>query len=503
MHYSIINKKINHKIVQVTPDKLIYSFEFLFVVNATEFFKILTCIIQIKVLLYKINISRLGQLCILRLHKTCLAGADFNITGGITHMYEGFSREQLLKRKLDIERKYNDYKKLNLKLDMSRGKPSGEQLCLSNGIFENVSDFFAEGGIDCRNYGSLDGLIEMKRLFAEMLDVSPDEVIAGDSSSLNMMYDTIARAFNHGIMDNTPWSRLEKVKFLCPSPGYDRHFAICEIFKIEMITIPMDKNGPDIDMVEAIAAEDESVKGIWCNPMYSNPTGIIYSDEVVKRLAKMETKAKDFRIFWDNAYAVHHLYEENKLLNILEECKKAGNPDRVFIFASTSKISFAGAGVAAMAASRGNIESIKKQISKQTIGPNKINQLIHARYFKNLDGIRAHMKKHAEILRPKFEAVLGILEKNLGNLNIASWTHPRGGYFISFNTPKGCAKDVVARAREAGVVLTPAGATYPYGIDPDDMNIRIAPSYPPIDELKTAMEILCTCVELVALQKII
>jgi len=418
-------------------------------------------------------------------------------------MYEGFSREQLLQRKLEIEKKYNSYKEQNLKLDMSRGKPSSEQLSLSNGIYANVSDFTAEGGIDCRNYGGVDGLIEMKRIFAEMLEVSPDEVITGDSSSLNMMYDTIARAFNHGIMDNTPWSKLEKVKFLCPSPGYDRHFAICEIFKIEMITIPMDDNGPDMDMVEALAGEDEAVKGIWCNPMYSNPTGIIYSDEVVKRLANMKTKAKDFRIFWDNAYAVHHYYEENKLLNILDECKKAGNPDRVLMFASTSKISFAGAGVSAMAASKGNIESIKKQMSKQTIGPNKINQLLHVRFFKDLNGIKAHMKKHAEILRPKFEAVLDILERNLGGLNIADWTHPKGGYFISFNTPKGCAKEVVAKAKEAGVVLTSAGATYPYGIDPDDKNIRIAPSYPPLNELKNAMEIFCTCVELAALKKIL
>ncbi|NLY17554.1 MAG: aminotransferase class I/II-fold pyridoxal phosphate-dependent enzyme [Clostridiaceae bacterium] len=418
-------------------------------------------------------------------------------------MYEGFSREQLLRRRLDIEKKYNGFKELNLKLDMSRGKPSDEQLSLSNGIFDNVSDLTAEGGIDCRNYGVVDGLIEMKRLFAEILGVSPDEVIAGDGSSLKMMYDAIARSFNHGIMGNTPWSKLKKVKFLCPSPGYDRHFFICELFKIEMITIPMNDDGPDMDVVEAIAGEDESVKGIWCTPMYSNPTGVIYSDEVVKRFAKMKTKAEDFRIFWDNAYVVHHLYEENKLLNILDECKKAGNPDRVFMFTSTSKISFAGAGVAAMAASRGNMEYIKKQLAAQTIGPNKINQLLHVRFFKDLNGIKAHMKKHAELLRPKFEAVLDILDRNLGNLNIASWTRPKGGYFISFNTQKGCAKELVARAREAGVSFTAAGATYPYGIDPDDKNIRIAPSYPPLAELKMAMEIFCTCVELVTLRKIL
>lgn len=425
------------------------------------------------------------------------------LSGEIINMYEGFNREKLIQRKQDIENKYNNYKLQNLKLDMSRGKPSWDQLNLSNGIYENVDDFISDGGVDSRNYGILDGLLEMRKLFAQIIGVSPDEVIAGDSSSLNMMYDAISRAFNHGIMGNEPWCKLDKVKFLCPSPGYDRHFAICELFKIEMITIPMDNNGPDMDMVEAIVGEDDSVKGIWCNPMYSNPTGIIYSDEVIERLAVMKTKAKDFRIFWDNAYALHHLYEENTQLNILNECKKAGNEDRVFMFYSTAKISFAGAGVAAIAASKGNIENIKKLISIQTIGPNKINQLLHVRFFKDLEGVKAHMKKHAKILRPKFEAVLYILDKNLGNLNIAKWTNPKGGYFISFDTPKGCAKEVVAKAKEAGVSFTNAGATYPYGIDPDDKNIRIAPSYPQIEELKKAMEIFCICVELVVLQKLL
>ena len=418
-------------------------------------------------------------------------------------MYEGFSKEQLIQRKQDIENKYNSYKQQSLKLDMSRGKPSNEQLNLSVGIFDNVYDFISEDGIDCRNYGLLDGLLEMKKLFAQIIGVSLDEVIIGDSSSLNMMYDAIARAFNHGIMGNEPWCKLEKVKFLCPTPGYDRHFAICKLFKIEMITIPMNNNGPDMDMIEAIVSEDDSVKGIWCNPMYSNPTGIIYSDEVIKRLAAMKTKARDFRIFWDNAYALHHLYEENTQLNILDECKKTGNEDKVYMFYSTSKISFAGAGVAAIAASKENIDDIKKLISIQTIGPNKINQLLHVRFFKDLDGIKAHMKKHAKILRPKFEAVLDILENNLGNLNIAKWTKPKGGYFISFDTPKGCAKEVVAKAKEAGVSFINAGATYPYGIDPDDKNIRIAPSYPPIEELKKAMEIFCTCVELIVLHHLI
>ena len=318
-----------------------------------------------------------------------------------------------------------------------------------------------------------------------------------------MMYDAFARAYNHGLLNSEPWSRLSKVKFLCPSPGYDRHFAICELFKMEMITIPMHDDGPDMDMVEALVAEDEAIKGIWCIPMYSNPTGAIYSDTVVKRLANMKTKAKDFRIFWDNAYAVHHLYEENTLLDILGECRKAGNADRVFLFTSTAKISFAGAGVAAMAASLENINHTKKLMSIQTIGPNKVNHLLHARYFKNLEGIKLHMKKQAEILYVQNLKCHRILKKNLEGLNIAQWTSPRGGYFISLNVPEGCAKDVVAKAKEAGVTLTGAGATYPYGIDPEDRNIRIAPTFPPLAELEKAIEVLCTCVELVTLQKLI
>lgn len=418
-------------------------------------------------------------------------------------MYEGFSREQLIERRQIIEDRFAQYKAQNLKLDMSRGKPCKEQLDLANGMFDNITDFKSEDGIDCRNYGIPDGLPEMKRIFAQMLEVSQDEVILGDSSSLNMMYDTVARAYNHGLLDGKPWSRLDKVKFLCPSPGYDRHFAISQLFGMEMITIPMKDDGPDMDMVEALVSDDEAIKGIWCVPKYSNPTGIIYSDEVVKRLANMKTKAADFRIFWDNAYSVHHFYEENPLLNILDECKKAGNANRVFIFASTAKISFAGAGVAAMAASRENIKHILSQISIQTINPNKVNHLLHARFFKDYDGIKAHMVKHAEILRPKFEAVLEILKKNLDGLYVAQWTSPRGGYFISLNVPQGCAKQVVAKAKEAGVTLTSAGATYPYGIDPEDRNIRIAPSFPPLNELTLAIEIVCTCIELVVLDKLL
>ena len=418
-------------------------------------------------------------------------------------IYEGFSKDQLFLRKKEIEKRFSYYKKQNLKLDMSRGKPSSEQLDLSNVIFDYNGSFISEEGYDCRNYGLPDGISEMKKIFAEILGVSSENVIVGNSSSLNMMYDAFARAYLFGINACEPWSKLNKVRFLCPAPGYDRHFAICEQFNMDMITIPMNDNGPDMDMVEELVREDELIKGIWCVPVYSNPTGVIYSDDVVKRLAGMKTKAADFRIFWDNAYAVHHLYEENSILNILDECKKAGNQDRVYMFTSTAKITFAGSGVAAMASSTENVRQIKEKICIQTIGPNKINQLLHARFFKNYNNIKTHMEKHAKILRPKFEAVTEILNKNLSGLGIASWTTPRGGYFISLDVHEGCAKSVVSKAKEAGVTLTPAGATFPYGYDPKDRNIRIAPTYPPLDELKKAVEILCICVELSVLEKIL
>ncbi|NLG89549.1 MAG: aminotransferase class I/II-fold pyridoxal phosphate-dependent enzyme [Clostridiaceae bacterium] len=418
-------------------------------------------------------------------------------------VYEGFSKQQLILRKEELEQRFSLYKKQNLKLDMSRGKPCSEQLDLSNAVFEYNGDFTTEEGFDCRNYGLPDGIPEMKKIFADILGVSSENVIIGNSSSLNMMYDTFVRAYLFGISGCEPWNRLEKVRFLCPSPGYDRHFAICEQFNMEMITIPMNEDGPDMDMVEELVRDDESIKGIWCVPMYSNPTGAVYSDDVVRRLAGMKTKAADFRIFWDNAYAVHHLYEENKVLNILEECERAGNPDRVYLFTSTAKITFAGSGVAAMASSVENVRQIKEKMSIQTIGSNKINQLLHARFFKNYDGIKAHMEKHARILRPKFEMVSKILNDNLSGLGIASWTSPRGGYFISLDVHEGCAKKVVAKAKEAGVTLTPAGATFPYGRDPKDRNIRIAPTYPPLEELKSALEVLCICVELTVLEKIL
>jgi len=418
------------------------------------------------------------------------------------------SREELGKRLSELEKEYEQFRAKGLKLDMSRGKPCKEQLDLSvemlaypyrDRIFKTASC------ADIRNYGLVDGLPEAKELFAQILGVSAAEVIVGNNSSLSMMYDSISRAMTFGVYGSpAPWGRLPKVKFLCPSPGYDRHFAICELFGIEMITIDMKDDGPDMDTVERLASEDDSIKGIWCTPKYSNPTGNTYSDDVVERLASMHTAAKDFRIFWDNAYVVHHLTDKpDSLKNILEACKKAGNPDRVFMFASTSKITFPGSGVAAMAASENNIDLIKKQLGIRTIGPDKINQLRHVMFFRDLAGIEEHMKKHAAILKPKFDMVDSILESRLGGKNIASWSKPNGGYFISFDTLPGCASAVVKMAGEAGVVFTPAGATYPYGKDPQDRNIRIAPTLPPIGELKTAMELMCICVEIVSIRKLL
>ena len=337
-----------------------------------------------------------------------------------------------------------------------------------------------------------------------MLGVGTDEIIIYGNASLTAMFDTVSKAMTHGIMGGTPWSKLEKVKFLCPVPGYDRHFGICETFGIEMINVPMDENGPDMDMVEKLVSEDDAVKGIWCVPQYSNPAGICYSDEVVRRFANLKPKAKDFRIFWDNAYTIHHLVDNPKhILNILDECKKAGNPDMVYIFGSTSKVTFPGAGVAAMGASKANIDSIKKILGMQTIGFDKINQLRHVKYFGSFEGMVEHMKKHAAILKPKFDTVINMLEKEIAPLGIGSWIRPEGGYFISFDSLNGCAKRIVQLCKEAGVVLTGAGATYPYGKDPEDKNIRIAPSFPPVSELETAMKLFCICVKLASAEKLL
>jgi aspartate/methionine/tyrosine aminotransferase len=406
-------------------------------------------------------------------------------------------REGLFKR-------YEEFKNLKLKYDMSRGKPCKEQLDLSMGML-NIKNYKSLEGIDCRNYGGLDGITEAKLLFSEIMEASVDEVIVGGNSALSMIYDTIARAMSFGVIgSDMPWGKLDKVKFLCPSPGYDRHFAICELFGIEMITVDMKSDGPDMETIERLVYEDEAIKGIMCVPKYSNPDGITYSDDIVERLASMKTKAKDFRIFWDNAYVVHHLYGKgDRLKNILETCKEAGNEDRVFIYTSTSKISFPGAGVAAMAASKANLGMIKKQLSVQSIGPDKMNQLRHIEFFKNIESIEEHMRKHAEIMEPKFSAVLEILDSELGGKEIAWWNKPKGGYFISLNTVDGCAKEVVKMTAEAGVVMTPAGATFPYGIDPRDRNIRIAPSLPDLHELKTAMEIFCICIQIASINKLL
>ncbi|PYG87097.1 DNA-binding transcriptional MocR family regulator [Ruminiclostridium sufflavum DSM 19573] len=419
--------------------------------------------------------------------------------------YETLSKDELKNEIEALENRYNAFKGQKLKLDMTRGKPCSDQLDICMDMLDIPAKDLRRSadGTDCLNYGVLDGLPEAKALFAEMLEVDANEIIIGGNSSLNLMYDTVARAMSLGITGEIPWSKQEKVKFICPSPGYDRHFAICELFGIEMITVDMRQDGPDMDTVEKLVAGDEAIKGIWCVPKYSNPDGITYSDEVVDRFAALRPKAKDFRIFWDNAYCVHHLSDKPDMLkNILTACKKAGNENMVYMFASTSKISFPGAGVAVMASSTGNISSIKKSLTIQTIGHDKINQLRHVKYFRNLEGITLHMKKHAGILKPKFDMVLEILEEELGGKGIASWNKPNGGYFISLNTLDNCAKEVAKLAQEAGVALTKAGATYPYGKDPLDKNIRIAPTMPPVEELKKAIEIFAICIQLVSAKKI-
>lgn len=421
-------------------------------------------------------------------------------------LYTELNREELSKILDALKAEYNDYCSKGLKLDMSRGKPAPDQLDLSEGILTQVVTTADTkfGGTDTRNYGGLDGLPEMKEIFAEMLGVKASEVIVGGNSSLNMMYDTVMRAMNFGILGSTPWNKLPEVKFLCPSPGYDRHFTVCEAFGITLVPVEMNSEGPDMDTIEKMVSEDESVKGIWCVPKYSNPCGITYSDEVVRRFANLKPKASDFRIFWDNAYVIHDLYDtHDELLNILDECRKAGNEDMCYIFASTSKVTYPGAGVAVIASSEANINATKKLMASQTIGPDKINQVRHIKFFKNLDGILEHMKKHAAILRPKFEIVLETLDKELSGLGIASWHKPNGGYFISLDVFPGCAKRVHALLKEAGVVMTGAGATYPYGKDPKDTNLRIAPSFPTVSELETAAKMLCLCVKLTACEKLL
>ena len=422
--------------------------------------------------------------------------------------YSEMTKEELLELKRDLSDQYREFQGKNLTLDMSRGKPSAEQLDLSMGMMDvlnSTTDLRCSVGVDCRNYGVLDGIPEAKELLADMTEVSPDNIIIYGNSSLNVMYDTVARSMTHGVCGSTPWCKLDEVKFLCPVPGYDRHFAITEYFGIKMINIPMTESGPDMDLVEQYVNNDPSVKGIWCVPKYSNPQGITYSDETVLRFARLKPAAEDFRIYWDNAYGIHHLYEDKQdnLIEILMACKQEGNPDMVFKFCSTSKVSFPGSGVAAIGASKRNIDFIKQQMTIQTIGHDKLNQLRHVRFFKDIHGMVLHMRKHADILRPKFETVLNGLKNELGGLEIGSWLEPRGGYFISFDALPGCAKAIVAKAKEAGLVMTPAGATFPYGKDPQDSNIRIAPSYPTPEELAVAVELFVLCVKLVSIDKIL
>ena len=422
--------------------------------------------------------------------------------------YKDLSKEELLELKKGLEARFEEIKAKGLSLDMSRGKPAADQLNLSMGMMDVLNsseELTCANGVDCRNYGGLDGIDEAKQLLADMMEVPKDNVIIFGNSSLNVMYDTVARAMTHGVMGSTPWCKLDKVKFLCPVPGYDRHFAITEHFGIEMINIPMTSEGPDMDLVEELVNNDPAVKGIWCVPKYSNPQGYTYSEETVKRFAHLKPAAPDFRIYWDNAYSIHHLYDDNQdfLLEILDECAKAGNPDIVYKFTSTSKVSFPGSGIAAVAASKANLDDFRKYMTVQTIGHDKLNQLRHVRFFKDINGLHEHMKKHADILRPKFELVLATLDKELNGLGIGEWTKPHGGYFISFDSMEGCAKAIVAKAKEAGVVMTGAGATYPYGKDPKDSNIRIAPSYPTLQEIREAAKIFVLSVKLVSIDKLL
>ena len=417
------------------------------------------------------------------------------------------SREELLALKEELTARYEECCAKNLKLDMCRGNPGADQLNLSEGILTALSkneDAIFEG-TDLRNYGGLDGIPACKALFAEVLGLKPENILIGGNASLTMMYDNITRLWVFGDCNgNTPWSKLDKVKFLCPVPGYDRHFAICQQLGIEMINIPMHDDGPDMDMIEKLVSEDASIKGIWCVPKYSNPTGAVYSDEVVRRFAALKPAAADFKIMWDNAYCVHHLTDDKiQIPNIFELAKEYGNEDMIFQFASTSKITYPGAGVACLSASVKNIAWVKNILKVQAIGPDKLNQARHVVFFKNAAGIAAHMEKHRAILAPKFQMVLDMLEKNLGGTGAGSWLSPKGGYFISFDSFPGCASRIYELCKNAGVVITDAGATYPYGKDPEDKNLRIAPSYPPVEELKAAMEVFCVCAHLAAVEKLL
>ncbi len=422
-------------------------------------------------------------------------------------LYKDMTKDELSTLKAQLEADFEAVKAKGLSLNMARGKPSKAQLDLSLpmlDILDSSACLDAEDGTDCRNYGVFDGLPEAKKLMGDICGAPADQVIVYGNSSLNIMFDTVAHAWSMGVCGNVPWCKLDEVRFLCPTPGYDRHFGVTEYFGIDMINVPLLADGPDMDIVEKLVAEDASIKGMWCVPKYANPSGITYSDEVVRRIAALKPAAPDFRVFWDNAYVVHHLSEDHdELLDILPACEEAGNPDRVYMFCSTSKITFPGAGVSAMASSPANIEDMKKQLKAQNIGHDKLNQLRHVRFFKDIDGVRAHMAKHAALIKPKFDAVEAALEKELGGTGIGEWTNPKGGYFISFNALPGCAKAIVAKCAEAGVKMTGAGATYPYKNDPDDSNIRIAPTLPTPEELTEAAKVFILCTKLVSIDKLL
>ena len=422
--------------------------------------------------------------------------------------YLKMSNNELEAEKKALVNVYEDYKSKGLSLNMARGKPSPEQLDLSQPLLDSLKStdsYYSDDGTDCRNYGGFNGILECRHFFGDILGVSHENVFVGGNSSLNLMFDTISCFMTASLYEDTlPWHDVKDRKFLCPVPGYDRHFGVTGYFGFEMIPIPMNSDGPDMDMVEKLVSEDESIKGIWCVPKYSNPTGITYSDEVVKRFAALKPAAKDFRIMWDNAYAIHDVTDTpDELLNIMDECKKNGNEDLPILFCSTSKITFSGAGVAALAASNHNMDILMKRLKYATIGYDKLNMLRHIRFFKNYEGILNHMQKHKALLAPKFNVVIEKLNSELKDAEIAEWTDPNGGYFVSVNVLNGTAKRVVELCKEAGVVLTDAGATYPYGNDPDDSNIRIAPSFPSVDELSQAMDIFCVCAKLAALEKLI
>lgn len=418
-------------------------------------------------------------------------------------MITKYSAEELKELLDKLMAEYEEYKSLNLALDMSRGKPSPSQLDITNDMLGALDNYETENGLDARNYGVLDGIPEMKKLFSDLLDIPAENIIIGGNSSLNLMYDNFMRLYVFGTQGNTPWGKLDGYKFLCPCPGYDRHFSVSEEFGAEMIIVPMNENGPDMDYVEKLVAEDPSIKGMWCVPLHSNPQGICYSDETVERLVSMKTAAPDFKIFWDNAYGVHHIYEEVKLLDVFKTAAKYGNEDRIYYFFSTSKITFPGAGVSMIASSKANVEEIKKHMTIQTIGHDKLNQLKHVKYFGTAENLKKHMDKHAQSLRPKFDIVLNTLEKELAGTGLGSWTSVKGGYFVAVDTYPGCAKETVALAKDAGVVMTGAGATYPYMNDPEDKNIRIAPSYPTEEELQQAMNLFCLCAKIAGVKKLL